>query len=86
MKAAEVVALRRILPSYVSYLKNNPYSMIAKIYGMFTLKRKWMSPITFMLMENTIQLMERPNLLATFDLKGSTHGRRSKGTVKPSTV
>lgn len=54
MKSAELVALRRILPQYVNYLKSNPYSMLVKIYGMFTLKRKLMKPIKVMLMENTL--------------------------------
>ena len=56
MKSAELVALKRILPQYVDYLKRNPYSMLVKIYGMFTLRRKLMKPIKVMLMENTIQL------------------------------
>ena len=60
--------------------------MLAKIFGMFTLKRPLMKSITVMLMENTIQTKQSEALQATFDLKGSTHGRKSKGTVKPTTV
>ena len=37
-------------------------------------------------MENTLQIIHRSKLVATFDLKGSTHGRKSKGEVKPSTI
>lgn len=54
MKCAELKALKRILPEYVGYLKQNPHSMLAKIYGMFTLKRPLMKSVTVMLMENTI--------------------------------
>ena len=46
----------KILPDYVDYLKKNPYSMLAKIYGVFSLKRTMMKTVIVMLMENTIQL------------------------------
>lgn len=54
MKKSELRALLKILPEYVEYLKNNPYSMLAKIYGVFSLKRTMMKTVTVMLMENTI--------------------------------
>ena len=54
MKTAELKALKRILPEYVGYLISNPHSMLAKIYGMFTLKRPLMKSVIVMLMENTI--------------------------------
>jgi len=49
-----LAALQTILPEYVAYLKRNPFSMLAKIYGMFTIKRRFMRSVTVMLMENTI--------------------------------
>ena len=55
MKRAELKALKAILPEYVTHLQDNPNSMLAKIYGMFTLKKPLMKAITVMLMENTIQ-------------------------------
>ena len=54
MKSAELKALKAMLPEYVRYLKQNPYSMLMKIYGVFTLKRSWMAPVHVMLMENTL--------------------------------
>ena len=75
MKSAELTALKRILPDYVGYLKRNPFSMLVKIYGMFTLKRPLMKPIKVMLMENTIQAQNPERLIAIYDLKGSSHGR-----------
>ena len=86
VKEAELEALKIILPKYIAYLKKNPFSMIAKIYGVFTLRRSWMKPVTVMLMENTLQICQPSKLVATFDLKGSTHGRKSKSEVKPSTI
>ena len=86
MKPAELKALKFILPEYVQYLKENPYSMLAKIFGMFTLKRPYMRSVSVMLMENTLQIIEPKNLLSTYDLKGSTFGRKTKGFVTPNTV
>jgi len=86
MKKAELRALLKILPEYVDYLKKNPYSMLAKIYGVFSLRRRLMKTVTVMLMENTLQLENPSQLLATYDLKGSTFGRESKGQVKPTTI
>ena len=86
MKTAELKALKRILPEYVAYLIKNPYSMLAKIYGMFTLKRSLMEPVSVILMENTLQLRDPKKLLATYDLKGSTFGRKTKGSIKPTTI
>ena len=55
MKPAELKALTRILPQYVSYLtRENPHSMLAKIFGVFTLRRPLMKPVSVILMENTI--------------------------------
>ena len=54
MKKDEMLALKAILPEYVDYLKENPFSMLAKIYGMFTLKRPFMKSARVMLMENTL--------------------------------
>lgn len=60
MNEDELKALKEMLPAYVSYLKRNPFSMLSKIYGVFTLKRPLMNSVTVMLMENTLQIV-RPN-------------------------
>ena len=76
MKGAELKSLMKILPQYVAYLtRQNPYSMLAKIFGVFTLQRPMMKPVTVILMENTICLKNKKNLISIFDLKGSTFGR-----------
>ena len=86
MKKAELEALVKIMPDYVNYFMKNPFSMLAKIYGVFTIKRTWMNPVTVMLMENTLQIVNPSKLFATFDLKGSTHGRKHKGEASPKTI
>lgn len=58
MKESELQALKAILPDYVAYLKKNPYSMLSKIYGVYTLERRFMQPVTVMLMENVLQVVD----------------------------
>ena len=44
-----------------------------------------MAPVTLCLMENTVQLKNEDMLQFKFDLKGSTHGRKTKGVVTSKT-
>ena len=59
--------------------------MIAKIFGVFTVKRDGMAPVVLCLMENTVQLKKEEMLQYKFDLKGSTYHRRTKGVVTSKT-
>lgn len=69
--------LIKILPDYVNHLKMNPYSLIAKIFAVFTIKVASMSPVRVMLMENTVRAISLTNIQNVFDLKGSTVDRLS---------
>ena len=62
-----------ILPSYIAHHLKYPDSLIAKIFGVFTVKRSGMSPVILCLMENTVQLKNEKMLQFKFDLKGSIH-------------
>lgn len=68
MSKSELKLMRRILPDYVEHFKNHPYSLIAKIFGVFTVKVASFSPVIVMLMENTLRTEKLDKL---FDLKGS---------------
>ena len=70
-----------ILPSYISHHLKYPDSLIAKIFGVFTVRRDGMAPVILCLMENTVQLKQPQMLRYKFDLKGSTAGRRTKSSV-----
>ncbi|EAR85121.2 SecY subunit containing preprotein translocase (macronuclear) [Tetrahymena thermophila SB210] len=63
------------LPSYFRYLKANPRSLIAKIFGVYSFEGLNEKPIHLLLMKNiaacTKQFIER-----TYDLKGSTFDRQ----------
>lgn len=48
--------MKHILPDYVNHFQTHPYSMIAKIFGVFTIKVTSVNPVVVMLMENTLQV------------------------------
>jgi hypothetical protein len=45
-----------------------------------------MGAVNIMLMENTLQIQNLSQLKCTYDLKGSTAGRKTTGLIKPTTV
>jgi len=67
--------LLSILPDYYSHIKQNPQSLITKIYGVFEFKGLETSDITFILMRN-IAPTPSAFIKRRYDLKGSTHNRR----------
>ena len=66
--------------------KRNPFSLLAKIVGVFTVKSKRMSRVHIMLMENALQIENEDKLQFIFDLKGSTVNRSVKGKLKNTTT
>jgi hypothetical protein len=44
----------RILPDYVTHLKNNKNSLLGKILGVFTVKCESIKEVHVMIMENTL--------------------------------
>ena len=54
MKNEEVDLMIKILPDYLEHHRKNPYSLLAKIFGIFTIKKFRMEPVHVMLMENTM--------------------------------
>ena len=81
MKEHEVVTMLKILPAYIEHHRKNPNSLLAKIFGVFTIKKKKYEQQHVMLMENTRQLQNKTKEKFVYDLKGSTHGRLSKGKL-----
>jgi len=62
MTKQEIDLLIEILPSYTAHLESNPKSLIAKIFGVFTVTVESMQPVYVMLMENTIKLKSLDSL------------------------
>ena len=52
--------------------------MIARIYGLFTIKTNYYEQVDIIIMENTSNLFNKRNKKYAFDLKGSLVDRRVK--------
>jgi Phosphatidylinositol-4-phosphate 5-Kinase len=79
MKNSDVDAFWRIFESYVRHVTENPDSLLARIYGVYTIKMKDTEPVHVILMANTKRTYDdKTTLLYTFDLKGSLVNRELK--------
>jgi hypothetical protein len=54
MTKKELQLMLRILPDYVTHLKNNKNSLLGKILGVFTVKCESIKEVHVMIMENTL--------------------------------
>lgn len=72
----EVKLLDLILPDYLKHITDREnQSMLARIYGIFTIKTNYFVPLNVMIMQNTYQSSARSDCVLKFDLKGSTVAR-----------
>jgi hypothetical protein len=76
----------KFLPQYTSHLTSNKSSLLARIFGVFTINSSHYNQVHVMLMENTAQLQQPERLTYIFDLKGSLVDRKTKGVTKVSTT
>ena len=73
MNKSEQAVLMKALPQYIDHLKRNPKSLIAKIYGIYTVKMEDIREVHILLMGNLfLNVREK---LSEFDLKGSIINR-----------
>ena len=86
MSKQELDLFLNMLPALSQHYKKNPDSLLAKIFGVFTVKTKATSSVHLMLMENVLQIKNQEGLRYIFDLKGSLVDRKVKGKTKPSTT
>jgi len=73
MTLDELHCARNLVPKYVEHVREK--TLIAKIYGLFTIKVQHYNAVHVMVMENTLQLRNEANLERIFDLKGSMVNR-----------
>ena len=66
------------LKEYIKYIKKNPKSLICRIYGMYCLIQYGGAETFIIVMRNVIGSLKN-NIVAKFDLKGSTINREIKG-------
>ena len=73
MNTNEQKVCKKMLPRYLEHLKRNPKSLIAKIYGIYTVKMEDIQEVHILLMGNLFLKVNEK--LSEFDLKGSTINR-----------
>ncbi len=76
MNNSELAVFRSALPKYLAFLRRNPNSLIARIYGIFTVRMEDIVPVHLLLMANSAQAGK--NIENVFDLKGSIINREVK--------
>ena len=77
MNKSEQKVLKKALPSYLNHFKKNPKSLIAKIYGIYTVKMEDIREVHILLMGNLFLNVKQK--LSEFDLKGSIINREVEG-------
>lgn len=68
----------KILPDYELHLKENPDSIISRMYGVYTIRMEKIATVHLMLMSNTLNFRNSEAIERIFDLKGSTVSREVK--------
>ena len=83
MKASEMKLLLEtdLLQHYARHMRGHPDSLLSRFYGVYTFKCGEMDDIHCFITNNLIG-KEFPNVERIYDLKGSTHGRRTKLTAE----
>jgi hypothetical protein len=79
----------KAVPDFYQYLRFQPKSLIARIYGVFQVIMNDLSPIYLLVMGNTIKATNKENIVNIFDLKGSFVNREvlnTKNLKKTSTL
>ena len=86
MTNSELALFLRIHPNLSEHYHKVPNSLIAKKFGVFTVKMRGLNAVHIMLLENTLRLKNPSQLKYIFDLKGSFVNRKTKGKTKATTT
>ena len=76
MRGTEKQVLLKIIDDMILHFKQESRSLIAKIYGMYTISTNKFAPVDIIIMQNTQSTINKKNELITFDLKGSLYKRK----------
>ena len=76
MSSSERSLFLEVLPDYFVHLKKHRLSLLARIYGIFTVKMEDIDEISLVLMANTAQVRHKAGIRHCFDLKGSMVNRK----------
>ena len=79
MRGTEKDVLLKMLDDLIYHFKKTQNkSLLARIYGVFTIKTNVFRSVDVIVMQNTVQLSNKSNPCMYFDLKGSSKGRYTK--------
>lgn len=79
LKRGEKDVFLNLIDDMIHHFRNHD-SLIAKIYGIFTIKSNMFVPVDIILMESVVKSKEPSSFKICFDLKGSSVGRHLKLT------
>jgi Phosphatidylinositol-4-phosphate 5-Kinase len=74
-----------IIEKYYHHIRGNQNSMLARFYGIYTIKIKFMKPISVVIMDNLMSNQIK-QITSIYDLKGSLHRRDTKNIKNNRTV
>ena len=72
MSKYELDLFLKHLVEFANHFRRNPHSLLAKIYGVFTVKMEGAGVVHVLMMENTLRIENRMRIKHIFDVKGST--------------
>ena len=86
VSAGEEKVLKNFAREYYRHMKNNPESLIVRLYGLYQVQLAWEQKyISVIVMENIFYSPQHLRIHEKYDLKGSTVGRRVlKGGEAPT--
>ena len=78
MSKSELELFMSFLPDYLVHLKEHRSSLLARCYGIYTVKMEDVAPVSLILMSNSVQVVSKAAIRQSFDLKGSSINRNVK--------
>jgi len=78
MTNSDFKAFKNLFPQYLKAVGSRPNSLLARIYGVYTIKKEDLEPVSLILMGNSKQAQNKL-IEHVFDLKGSYIHREVKG-------
>lgn len=84
MTDSDLYAFKKLFQQYFKLVSSRPNSLLARIYGIYTVKMEEVEPVHLILMGNTKKSNDK-NIIGVYDLKGSFIHREVKGkNLKPT--
>lgn len=82
MTESDFNAFMRLFRSYVRHICRNRKSLLARVYGIYSVRMGEQTPVRLVVMGHTMQVQSKALVDHTYDLKGSMVNRIVKGFVK----